>query len=533
MTLLHEFGAGARDAGVADGGSPYGGLVQWGDQLIGTTAYGGAHGLGAAFTIDGDGTYAVRGAFDGSNGAWPAAGLAPVGDGRFATTTMIGGDHDLGAVIQVEPSGAIATLHSFADVDGAYPAAGLFAASDGRWYGTTQYGGRHGHGTIYRMDADGVTTIHHFSGTDGSLPLGDLVERDGRLFGTTFLGGSIDAGSIFSITLGATPLLTVEHEFTGPEGSYPTSGLTLAPDATLWGVASAGGASAQGTAYRLDTAGVVTAVHAFEVLEGSSPNAPMTLGPDGRLYGSTVLGGSGGQGTIFRIDPVNGELTTIHEFDGSNGAQPYGALWVGSDGFYGTTAYGGAANQGVVFRVEPQRTSLSVARVSGVFGEAATLSATLTFGDEPVAGRLVAFSLNETDVASAVTDENGVARVENARLSGVDAGTYPGGAHATAPGDAVYAAASADADLVVRQATPALTWQRPEDIDEDGLITPQQLNATANVEGVFTYLPRPGVGSLSVNTRLRRRSSRTRRTTATARRRTPGFACGRGSSCRT
>jgi uncharacterized repeat protein (TIGR03803 family) len=81
-------------------------------------------------------------------------------------------------------------------------------------------------------------------------------------------------------------------------------------------------------------------------------------GGDGNLYSTSSQGGIGGQGTVFQIT-TNGRLTTLVWFNGTNGANPQGALIQARDGsFYGTaefgrTGYNGASGSGdgFVFRL--------------------------------------------------------------------------------------------------------------------------------------------------------------------------------------
>ncbi len=61
------------------------------------------------------------------------------------------------------------------------------------------------------------------------------------------------------------------------------------------------------------------------------------------------------KGTIFRLDtsPDWFGLDSMHHFDGSDGAHPFGSFTHASDGYlYGTTALGGAHNSGVIFRMD-------------------------------------------------------------------------------------------------------------------------------------------------------------------------------------
>jgi uncharacterized repeat protein (TIGR03803 family) len=75
----------------------------------------------------------------------------------------------------------------------------------------------------------------------------------------------------------------------------------------------------------------------------------LVQGTDGNLYGSTIYGGANdacytGCGTLFEITPA-GTLTTLHNFDSTDGANPYAGLIQATNGtFYGTTAQGGSYN---------------------------------------------------------------------------------------------------------------------------------------------------------------------------------------------
>jgi uncharacterized repeat protein (TIGR03803 family) len=81
------------------------------------------------------------------------------------------------------------------------------------------------------------------------------------------------------------------------------------------------------------TAPAVITVDVFAApdLNGSYPSAPLVVGFDGALYGSTLSGGASGNGTLFRLE-TNGTFTTLHDFNGADGSIPLFALATGSDG---------------------------------------------------------------------------------------------------------------------------------------------------------------------------------------------------------
>ncbi len=98
----------------------------------------------------------------------------------------------------------------------------------------------------------------------------------------------------------------------------------------------------------LATNGTLTTLINFDATNGEYPQASLTLGADGNLYGTTLLGGTNNTGTIFSIT-TNGVFTTILSLVGFN-AYPAGALVQGTDGnFYGTSEYGGTNDYGTVF----------------------------------------------------------------------------------------------------------------------------------------------------------------------------------------
>ncbi len=73
---------------------------------------------------------------------------------------------------------------------------------------------------------------------------------------------------------------------------------------------------------------------------GNPPRA-LIQATDGNFYGTTYGGGADGSGTVFKITP-SGTLTTLHSFDGTDGANPVAALIQDTNGnLYGTTEGGG------------------------------------------------------------------------------------------------------------------------------------------------------------------------------------------------
>ncbi len=96
----------------------------------------------------------------------------------------------------------------------------------------------------------------------------------------------------------------------------------------------------------------------FDITNGAEPGASPIQGTDGNFYGTAFYGGTNSSGTVFEMTPA-GALTTLYNFCSqsgcTDGANPSGALVQGTDGdFYGTTGFGGAGTgHGTVFKITP------------------------------------------------------------------------------------------------------------------------------------------------------------------------------------
>jgi uncharacterized repeat protein (TIGR03803 family) len=98
--------------------------------------------------------------------------------------------------------------------------------------------------------------------------------------------------------------------------------------------------------------GTVTTLVDFNGSNGALPAGGLTLGRDGSFYGATVYGGAF-EGTVFRMTP-QGRLTTLANFTARlSGVRPYGGVTFGADGrLFGTTITGGSGDSGTIFRLD-------------------------------------------------------------------------------------------------------------------------------------------------------------------------------------
>ena len=334
-----------------NGANPYQeSLVQGLDgNLYGTTLYGGKSNYGTVFKMTPSGTLMTLRSFDGTDGAYPRAGLALGTDGNFYGTTEYGGAYGLGTVFKITPNGVLTVLHSFAGNDGDYVYRPLVQGTDGKFYGTTNQGGVYNYGTVFNITPGGAfTLLYAFDGTDGAYPYGLVQGTDGNFYGTTYGGGAKGIGTVFKIT--SSGMLSTLHSFDGTDGTYPSAPVVQGTDGKFYGTTQYGGASNYGTVFRITSTGVLSTVHSFDYYtDGGYPVAPVVQGTDGNFYGTAEEGGAGSLGTIFKVTP-GGTLTALHNFSGTDGSYPYGGLAQYTGGaFYGTTYQGGTSNDGTVF----------------------------------------------------------------------------------------------------------------------------------------------------------------------------------------
>ena len=318
-TVLHNFA-------FSDGAFPWAGLIRdAAGNLYGTTVDGGPFNFGTVFKVDSSGKETVLHSFNCTDGASPFGALIRDSAGNFYGTTEEGGSscHGTttlgnGTVFKLDRSGKETVLFSFTGSgevfpDGSLPVATLVRDSTGNLYGTTEEGGAMGFGTVFKLDTSGnETVLHSFNSLDGAVPAAGLVrDAAGNLYGTTLEGGS----------------------------------------------SARGGGIGFGTVFKLDTAGSETVLHNFDFGAGDGifPEASLIVDSEHNLLGTTQQGGASGQGTVFKIDPSNKE-TVVHSFSFTDrgGFSPTGGLIMDrADHLYGTATdeHGPSTHQGTVFRI--------------------------------------------------------------------------------------------------------------------------------------------------------------------------------------
>jgi uncharacterized repeat protein (TIGR03803 family) len=213
-TLVHSFGNNGKDGQNPEAGV----LVDASGNLYGTTAYGGADGVGTVFEFmpkAGAGwteklLYTFTPGGQDVNGV---LGLAFDSGGNLFGTTVSGGVDGNGSVFELSPAPGgrwTETLpYSFVfGSDGQYPEGSPTFDALGNVYGTTYDGGVNGEGTVYRLtpSASGTWSEEIFysfniTGTVGAYPASTVIfDNLGNMYGTTTNGGAHGKGVVFEIT---------------------------------------------------------------------------------------------------------------------------------------------------------------------------------------------------------------------------------------------------------------------------------------------------------------------------------------------
>jgi uncharacterized protein (TIGR03437 family) len=304
-------------------------------------------------------------------------GIIQANDGNFYGVTEEGGAMKAGTVYKATPSGTLTVLFSFDITHGASPGRGVIQGTDGNLYGTSTAGGTAGGcmgfgcGTVYKITLSGsISTLYNFGGgSEGTGPLALIQANDGNFYGTTSTTSqtcSALCGTIFKLTPSGS--LTTLHTFSGSDGSGPVD-LFQASDGNLYGITGAGGAGTVcsggcGTVFKITTSGALTTLYTFgesDFTDGWTPGS-LIQGADGNLYGTTVNGGdtsvmeddiTSGVGTVFKIT-TSGQFSNLYKFSFNTGAFPAYLLQISDGSLYGSTGQGpanSACGCGTIYKI--------------------------------------------------------------------------------------------------------------------------------------------------------------------------------------
>ena len=361
----------------ANGAAPDGDLIADANgDLFGTTALGGANEDGTVFEIPKTaGAYASIPTTLVSTLEAPERSLIADANGDLFGTTADGGANGLGSVFEIaKTAGGYAstptTLVSFNGTNSEFPEGSLIVDCNGDLVGAALQGGANGDGTVFEIVktaggyASAPTTVVSFNIADGVDPHAGLIaDANGDLFGTTALGGANGDGTVFEIAKTAggyasTPTTLVS--FNERNGSDPIASLIADSNGDLFGTTANGGANGDGTVFEIaKTAGgyasTPTTLVSFNHANGAVPEAGLIADAKGDLLGATEGGGANGDGAVFEIAKTAGGYastpTTLVSFNKTNGPGPTGSLIADSNGDLFGTSGGGANSDGTVFEI--------------------------------------------------------------------------------------------------------------------------------------------------------------------------------------
>ncbi len=346
-----------------------------------------------------------------TDGAGPESSV--ISDGSYLYgTTVAGGTANKGTVYRLSPDGSnFEILHDFAGgtVDGFGDDDGLLLSGGSTLYGLTGAGGANNDGIVYSINTDGAgyTILHTFAGTpDGSEPARvSLIQIGTTLYGTASAqGSSSNGGTLFEMQTNGSGFQVLHTFANNPDGGEAFGGLTAIGN-ELYGITRFGGASGQGTIYKIGADGTgYSVMHSFSFSDGGAVNESLAVNGS-TLYGTTENGGTAPSGetpdgTIFSINADGSGFQTVYQFVESNSTpyNPVGTIAVANGSLFGAAYRDGEVPYGMTYSVALNGTGFTTTHVFANGSDGSTPFAGLTAIGGDVYGE--SFEGGENDVGA-------------------------------------------------------------------------------------------------------------------------------------
>ena len=246
-----------------------------------------------------------------------------------------------------------------------------------------------------------LTTLVTFNGSNGGNPMGALIgDSTGNLYGTASTGGTSNDGTVFELAAG-TYATTILANCSYALGTTPEGTLLLDSSGNLfgttWGYNGLGG---QGALFEIPASTrTLSDVVALTSATGTAPAGNLIM------YRGNIFGTTGS--TVFQVAVACKAVTVVNTFDWSIGQNPIGLYTDASGNIYGVAQSGGSGGAGTIYQL-----ALASAVWSGGGANADWSTAGNWSGPGPQTGDLLAFGgtsrLSSTNDLPAGTQFSGI-----------------------------------------------------------------------------------------------------------------------------
>jgi uncharacterized repeat protein (TIGR03803 family) len=327
-------------------------LIDSSGNLYGTTEGGGSKLDGTLFELaKGNNSVTTLVTFNGQNGSEPNGIVADASGDFYGTTPYSGSGSSTGNVFELRKGQKdVGNIIFFNQTTAPFSYSAPVLDASGKIYGTTITGGTNNDGVIFTVNRsnDTMIVLANLSVSSGyELDSAMIMDSSGNLFGTGDEGGKFGDGAVIELPKGSQTITTLAS-FDGNNGEFPFGGLVEDASGNLYGTTSSGeGSSLYGTIFEiLKGSSTITTLANFDKTDGSSPCDTLIFDAAGDLFGTTRDGGTDDLGTVFELPHGSNTIIDLANFDGTDGATLFDSLVADSNGnLYGTTAFGGIGYQ--------------------------------------------------------------------------------------------------------------------------------------------------------------------------------------------